>query len=120
MLNLMSENSPNPQKPLQEVEVFTGTIIGKDGETPSKRVRDNAGTMRDRYDELARYTIESILRGDESVGLPGDQALERTIACLHTAVDPDLAKRMGFMGLYNATKARSARRTSARSDLRSW
>ena len=125
----MCEYSPSPQKPLQEVEVFVGSILGKDGAAPSKRVREKAGTVRDRYDELVRYTIETILRGDDVEPLDddlnavtGDEALERTIACLSTAVTPDISDAMNAMSLgsFMPGAQTKAPRVAPKASLQSW
>ena len=123
MIDLMCDYSPSPQHPLQEVEVFVGSILGKDGEAPTKRVRDSAGTVRDRYDELARFSIETILRGDDSSGgsLPGDEALERTIACLGVAVDAELTRAIEGLNVRGLGHApRTAPRVAPKTELRSF
>ena len=119
IIELMCDYSPTPSKPLQEVEVFVGSILGKDGERPTKRVRDYAGTMRDRYDELVRYVIETILRGDDSIRLPTEEALERTLACLSIAIDAEKARTHTTHSL-DGNSRRSARRVAHRAELRSW
>ena len=59
---------------LTEKEVFLGTIIGRKG-AASKRQREQAMVMKERFDREVRETIGWI-RGDEN-------ALERSLACLY-------------------------------------
>ena len=116
----MCEFSPNPQRPLQEVEVCVGNIIGKGGAAPTKRVRDDAGTMRDRHDDYVRYVQETILRGDDAAGDAADEALERTMACLAVALDGGVAAALGALTLAGAPRPRANRRVQPKSSLRSW
>ena len=118
----MCEFSPNPQRPLQEVEVCVGNIIGKGGAAPTKRVRDDAGTMRDRYDDYVRYVQETILRGDDAAGDAAAEALERTMACLAVALDGGLAGAIDALSLAGAAgpRPRAGRRVQPKSSLRSW
>ena len=83
--DLMLANSLDPRKPLSEIEVFVGHVMGRDGGGGSKPARDAARTVRDQYNDLVKSTIESILK-DESEEFT-EEALERSIACLSVAVD---------------------------------
>lgn len=61
----MYQYSPHPQDPLSELEIFMGTILGKEGGLPSRRVRDTNSNMKETYERYVSSTIDWILRGDE-------------------------------------------------------
>ena len=78
----MLQYSNHPPHFIEEVEVFSGNIIGKNG-AMSKRQREFSKTMKEKHERDVEYTIYSITRGDD--GKSGDEALERSIACLYVA-----------------------------------
>lgn len=63
---------------LTEKEVFIGSIIGRNGRA-TKRERESALVMKERFDREVRETI-NWMRADEN-------ALERSVACLHLGKD---------------------------------
>lgn len=65
---------------LSEVEVFSGSILGKTG-GQSKRQRENAINMKEKNERDVAYTIACIVRDED--GKSSTEALERSIACLH-------------------------------------
>ena len=81
----MVSNSLDPRKPLSEVEIFIGHVLGKEGAGSYKRARETSLTVRERYEELVIYTAECILKGEEEEYT--EEALERSIACLAVAVE---------------------------------
>ena len=93
--DMMFANSLSPQKPLSEVEVFVGHVMGRNRGGVSKRAREAASTVREHFDELIRYTSELILKGDEESF--SEEALERSIACLAVATEniTDMGPRVG-------------------------
>jgi hypothetical protein len=82
---MMISQSLDPRKPLSELEVFLGLVMGKDGGIASKRAKDVSRTVREQFDEIVQYTIECILKADDEE--PTEEALERSIACLAVAMD---------------------------------
>ena len=82
---MMFANSLDPRKPLSEVEIFIGHVLGKEGGGSYKRARETSRTVRERYEELVVYTAECILKGEEEEFT--EEALERTIACLDVALE---------------------------------
>lgn len=74
--------STNPSHTVSEVEVFAGSILGKNG-AASKRQRDSATTMKEKHERDVAYTVLCIIRGDEDNS--GEEALERSIACMYAA-----------------------------------
>ena len=115
LLDLMYKFSPYVRQPLSELEVFCGTILGRNGAMPSKRARDSTSDMKDSFERLARETIQWIKKGDyeydeddedevndsDTIISTGNlstfstgtvqeerlQQLERSIACLAVAVE---------------------------------
>ncbi|KAL9059015.1 MAG: hypothetical protein Q9162_001403 [Coniocarpon cinnabarinum] len=115
LADLMYHYSPY-RYPLSELEVFCGTILGRDGSTPNRRARESTTDMKDAFGRLARYTIRCVKSGemqDLDKDLDSDEnddgsstidleitstmsatvqdertaALQRSIACLATAIE---------------------------------
>jgi hypothetical protein len=78
LLNTMTDYSQHPQRPLSELEAFTGNILGKTG-VPNRHQRELSKTMKEKFDEDATFIVNCILKDGEEWS---DQALERSIACL--------------------------------------
>ena len=74
----MLDYASQPHHHVSEVEVISGTIIGKNG-AQSKRQRDFSTTMKERHERDVDYIVRCILQGEDSSGT--DEALERSIAC---------------------------------------
>ena len=67
---------------ISEVEVFCGSILGKDG-AQNKRQRDVSTSMKEKHERDVAYTVTCITQGEESDNRL--EALERSIACLALA-----------------------------------
>ena len=79
----MHQYSTHPTQPVTEVEVFSGSILGKRGGAQSKRQREFSTTMKEKFDRDVTYIVQWITKGDVGDGSKGeDEALERSIACL--------------------------------------
>lgn len=87
----MFANSLDPRKPLSEIEVFVGHIMGRDGGGGSSRAREMSRALREQFQELVEYTIECILK-DENEEFT-EEALERSLACLAVATETVTAAR---------------------------
>ena len=68
---------------VSEIEVFTGSILGKNG-AQNHRQRESSKSMKDKHDRDTAYAVQCILRG-EGEDDSGEEALERSIACLYVA-----------------------------------
>lgn len=91
----MFEYSAHPPHFISEIEVFSGSILGLNG-AQSKRQREFSKTMKDKHDRDIEYTVRSITRGDDDQS--GEEALERSIACLYVACKETKArKRVGSL-----------------------
>lgn len=91
----MYQYSTHIRKPLSELEVFTGNILGRDGGVTSRRIRDDCITMSKHYDDHVGQIlkwIEGDGRQGPMVDLSGggygydddagnDGPLARSIAC---------------------------------------
>lgn len=112
----MFQYSPDHRQPLSELEMFCGTMLGRNGSFPSKRVRETNVDMRQSFERHAREIIRWVRSGrqneedDEDIGgeedddenwdnlsavnsaiLTGEQeknlsALQRSVACLSVAI----------------------------------
>lgn len=91
----MLQNSTHPHHFVSEIEVFSGNLLGKNG-AQSKRQREFSKTMKEKHDRDIEYTVLSITRGDD--GKSGEEALERSIACLYVACNTTrVRKRVGAL-----------------------
>ncbi|TVY46699.1 putative RNA-dependent RNA polymerase [Lachnellula occidentalis] len=85
LLNTMTDYSQHPQRPLSELEAFTGAILGRTG-VPNRYQRELSKTMKEKFDEDTTFIVNCILKdGDEW----SDQALERSVACLAVSLEDD-------------------------------
>ncbi|OAX80444.1 hypothetical protein ACJ72_05225 [Emergomyces africanus] len=82
---IMARYSSTPWKSfITEYEVFVGTILGH-GQKLNQRQKDASKQMREEYEELVQF-ITSLIQNRESGGI---ESLERSIACLHIAVEDE-------------------------------
>lgn len=96
VIDLMATYSTKPwSAKISEIEVVTGTILGKDGTKQSRQQEENSRTMKQRYDEIVDRTKEAIL-GPR--GTRFDDPFQRTAACLAVAVAaPRKVQRLGYL-----------------------
>ena len=80
----MIDFSTHPSGSLSELEAFIGNILGQTS-VPSKRQRDNAMSMREKFGVDSLYVVNAILKdGDEW----SKESLERSMACLAVSLAP--------------------------------
>lgn len=99
---MMLAHSLDPHKPLSELEVFLGVVLGKDGGLASKRAREAARTIKEQFDEIIQYTLERILRNEEQEAT--EEALEHSIACFAVALEDDSSEVMPRIGKLQSFK----------------
>lgn len=58
LVDTLYQFAPNPREPLSELEVFTGTILGKSGGMPNGRVQQYNMDMKAKADRDVQYIIE--------------------------------------------------------------
>ena len=85
---MMHTYSHHPSMPLTEVEVFAGAILGRSFGAQSKRMREYANEMKERFERDVAFTVERIVEGDEGRG-KDEEALPRAIACLAVGMKED-------------------------------
>ncbi|RFU28903.1 hypothetical protein B7463_g7411, partial [Scytalidium lignicola] len=97
LLNIIAEYSDHPRRPITELEVIVGNILGKTG-VQTSRQRDLSLSMKGQFNELSTSIIQWIRHGEEEASM---EAMERSIACLKVAMEPRSSRR-GIRGLsYN-------------------
>ena len=99
LLDILYYNSPTANVPLTEIEVFSGTILGRHGGAQGKPLRELSKNMRERFEPVVEYARSRMLKGDAVVQAVNDleelfdvkereiEALPRAIACLSVALD---------------------------------
>ncbi|KAL9130783.1 MAG: hypothetical protein Q9217_001131 [Psora testacea] len=80
LIDTMLQFSTHRNHFITEIEVFSGSILGKNG-AQSKRQRESSVNMKDKHDRDVAYIVKWILqeRGEDGAA----EALERSIACLY-------------------------------------
>ncbi|KAK3074538.1 hypothetical protein LTR53_002958 [Teratosphaeriaceae sp. CCFEE 6253] len=105
LLAIMYDQCPVSHACLAEQEVFAGTILGRQGGAQGKPLRELSKVMRERFEQVAEYAVQRIIKGDQTevmqgviaaaAGLLEEQekydereieAFPRSIACLQVAV----------------------------------
>jgi len=87
LIDCMHDYSLNPSAYLLcEVEVFSGSILGKSLGAVNKRVRENNAAMKERVNRDVEFTVERITHGDSG---DKDEALARSIACLAVGMEEE-------------------------------
>ena len=99
VLDIMYRECPTAYGCLSETEVFSGSILGRQGGAQDKPLRDRSKAMRDEFGRIIEHTIHRITLGDEVMrtvtdldelyDIPEDREMEgwaRAIACLMVAV----------------------------------
>lgn len=62
LVNKAYNFSPDNCRPLAELEVFTGIIVGKDGKLPNKRVRERSIDMKESFSRDIAWAIDMVRR----------------------------------------------------------
>ena len=89
----MNQYSNHPLHPISEIEVFAGSILGRNG-SQSKRQREFSVDMKEKHERDVAYIVLCIKRGED--GSSKEEALERSIACLDVACNTvRVRKRVG-------------------------
>ncbi|KAK1825029.1 hypothetical protein LTR12_000570 [Friedmanniomyces endolithicus] len=101
LLDIMYNYCPTLHTHLSEQEVFSGTILGRQGGAQGKSIRELSKTMRERFEAVTEYAVLRITRGDQATAQGvtvveeeqyegyDDREIEglpRAIACLEVAV----------------------------------
>lgn len=96
----MCDCEPTPHKPLSEIEVFAGQILGRQNGPDGRMLRELSDVMRGRFEKIVDYANMRITHGDDQMQEVDDlddlygpeysdrelEALPRAIACLEVAV----------------------------------
>ncbi|KAF2641494.1 RdRP-domain-containing protein [Massarina eburnea CBS 473.64] len=88
MLNIMDSMRAFRGKPLQELEVFSGNILGKKERASTRFIREANNEVRERFNRDVSSITQRIVHGD-GLGDEEDEALPRAIACFKIAVETD-------------------------------
>lgn len=84
---MLYQYAPSPHHPLTESEIFAGTILGREGGASSRRLREVAMTMRERFEEVLEFTVSRIVNGDADGEDRHDEAFPRAMACFAVAME---------------------------------
>ncbi|TAQ89950.1 hypothetical protein B7494_g1737 [Chlorociboria aeruginascens] len=88
--NIMLEYSEHPLRPLSELEVFVGNILGRTG-AQSKQQRELSVTLKERFNDHSAFVVNCILKDNDDYS---SEALERSMACLAISLE----EKPGYAG----------------------
>ncbi|KAF1843754.1 RdRP-domain-containing protein [Cucurbitaria berberidis CBS 394.84] len=98
MLEIMDTLRPYRGKPLTELEVFSGNILGKKEHATSRYIREANLEIHERFDRDVSAMIKRIVRGDGPwEGDEDAETLPRAIACFKVALESN--GRKGYQNL---------------------
>ena len=86
--------STNSSQHVSEVEVFTGTILGRNG-AQSKRQKEYSVEMKRKHDKDVAFTVECIMAGENEND--EEEALARSVACLYVGLTTSRMRSVGEM-----------------------
>ncbi|KAI9801541.1 MAG: hypothetical protein M1825_003220 [Sarcosagium campestre] len=98
LIETMTQFSTHATKPISEVEVYVGNIVGKTG-AGSRQQREKSKSMRETYDMDVIFTINCIIKGeDQGEEAVAEEALARSIACLAVGMEQTQSRaRVGML-----------------------
>jgi hypothetical protein len=87
MVEIMDTLRAHRGKPLTELEVFSGNILGKKERAPTRYIREANQEVQERFDRDVSAIIRRIIMGDDDdEGDDRTEALPRSIACFKVAL----------------------------------
>ncbi|CAI6338971.1 unnamed protein product [Periconia digitata] len=86
LYEIMETLRPHRGKPLTELEVFSGNILGKKNRASSRSMREANIEVRERFDRDVSAMVRRIVTGDGD-GDAASEALPRAIACFKVSLD---------------------------------
>jgi hypothetical protein len=90
MVEIMDTLRPHRGKPLTELEVFSGNILGKKERASTRYIREANQEVRERFDRDVSAIVRDIIRGDDEVeGAHDSEALPRAIACFKVSLQTE-------------------------------
>jgi hypothetical protein len=90
MINIMYSMRPHRGQRLEEIEVFSGNILGKKERASTRYIREANIEVQERFDRDVSDIARRIARGDGDWEGPDDaEALPRAIACFKVALETE-------------------------------
>lgn len=83
LLDIMTNYSEHPVRPLTELEAFIGNILGKTG-AQSRHQRELSTSMKDKFEEDSHFIVNCILKDGTEWS---EETLERSMACLAVSLE---------------------------------
>lgn len=90
MIDIMDTLRPHRGKPLTELEVVSGNILGKKERASTRYINEANQEVRDRFDRDVGSIIRKITMNNEDWeedGTAGAESLPRAIACFKVALE---------------------------------
>jgi hypothetical protein len=88
MVDIMDTLRAHRGKPLTELEVFSGNILGKKERASTRYIREANQEVQERFDRDVSAMIRNIINGDgDYEGDDDSEALPRSIACFKVALE---------------------------------
>jgi hypothetical protein len=87
MIEIMDTLRAHRGKPLTELEVFSGNILGKKERASTRYIREANQEVQERFDRDVSAMVRSVITGDGGEEDDEAEALPRSIACFKVAVE---------------------------------
>ena len=87
LLDTMHQFSGHSTESISELEVFVGTLLGRDGGTVTRRARRATQGMKEKFEIDVELTVSSIKKGSDGEDSTRQGALPRAIACLAASME---------------------------------
>jgi hypothetical protein len=88
MVEIMDTLRAHRGKPLTELEVFSGNILGKKERAATRNIREANQEVQERFDRDVSAMIQNIIHGDGDYEDDDDsESLPRSIACFKVALE---------------------------------
>jgi len=84
MIEIMDTLRAHRSKPLTELEVFSGNILGKKERASTRYIREANQEVQERFNRDVDAIIRSIVKGEDE---DESEALPRSIACFKVAME---------------------------------
>jgi hypothetical protein len=95
ILDIATEYGAQPSRPLSELEVIIGNILGRTG-AQSRKEHELSVSMRDRFSEDLAYIVNCILKDGREKSA---ESLAQSIACFEVSLEPVTTALRSGVGL---------------------
>jgi hypothetical protein len=89
MIDIMDSLRAHRGKPLTELEVFSGNILGKKERASTRYIREANQEVQERFNRDVSAIVKNIVYGDGDLEENESEALPRALACWKVALETE-------------------------------